>query len=101
MVSIGKLEFDNLWASFVEMGIFFRIIGNRFERRLELSNVDTSRSDIGVDVLCKSLEVIKWVLALGQIVPKLLIGGFLGIDDLLSFSLFRGDSSIDLSLSIF
>lgn len=73
MVSIGKLEFDNLRASCVKMGIFFRIISNRFERRLELSNIDTSRSDIGVDVLCKSLKVIEWVLAGAQILPKLLV----------------------------
>ena len=73
VVSIGKLEFDYLRAGLVEMGILFRIICDLFERWLELSDVDSSRSDISVDILSKSLEVIEWVLALSEILPELVI----------------------------
>ena len=49
------------------------VLPNRFEWRLKLSNIGSCRAYIVVDILCKSAEIVVWILALCQLTPELII----------------------------
>lgn len=84
MVPICELKLDDLRLFSIKMGVFISVVSCLLARWLQLPNVNSSRSNIIMDVLSEIFEIVIRVLALPQIFPEFSISSFFLIYNSLS-----------------